>query len=377
MRRREFLTSMLAAPAFSQSPPAARVALARCPYYSALVYETLRTMLDQLGGLAPLVTNKTVAIKVNLTGPPELKLFGAPVGSAQWVHWGVIVCLLNLLDEAGARRIRVCESAGDTSGPLAAFVSRAGWDPSWFLGAARDVELVNTNSTGESRSYSRFTVPYGGYLFPGFDLHPAYEECDVFVSLTKLKQHVRAGVTLSMKNVFGMLPLTIYGTNAGVDEPGTSTSGFRGEVMHVGKRPPSLSAPQEVNPDSPRNAGYRLPRVITDLCAARPIHLAIIDGIETMAGGEGPWTTGLSLVRPGVLIAGFNPVATDAVATAIMGFDPMAPGGEGTFRAVDNTMDFAEQMGLGTRDLRNIEVTGERIQDLVHPFGPLGAPTEV
>jgi hypothetical protein len=180
-----------------------------------------------------------------------------------------------------------------------------------------------------------------------------------------------------MKNVFGMLPLTIYGTNAGVDEPGTSTSGFRGEVMHVGKRAPSLSAPQEVNPDSPRNAGYRLPRVITDLCAARPIHLAIIDGIETMAGGEGPWTTGLSLVRPGVLIAGFNPVATDAVATAIMGFDPMAPGGEGTFRAVDNTMDFAEQMGLGTRDLRNIEVTGERIQDLVHPFGPLGAPTEV
>jgi hypothetical protein len=331
-------------------------------------------MFDQLGGLGRLVRNKTVTVKVNLTGPPEMRLFDAPIGSAQWVHWGVIGCTLALLGKAGASRIQLCESAGDTSSPLEDFFVRAGWDPKYFLGAAPNVKLINTNLSG---SYSRFDVPYGGYLFPGYDLSPAYGECDVFVSLAKLKQHVKAGITLSMKNIFGMLPLTIYGTNAGIDEPGQSTSGFRGEVMHLGQRAPSKSAPQEVNPDSPRDAGYRLPRVITDLCAARPIQLAVVDGVETMTGGEGPWTTGLGLAKPGVLIAGLNPISTDAVCTAVMGFDPMAPGGTSTFRGVDNTMELAEAVGLGTRDLNNIEVAGPAIADVMYPFGPLGAPTAV
>jgi len=373
MNRRQFLAAALASPVLlkAESP---RVAIGRCTEYSSAVYDTLQTMFDQLGGLSGLVANKTVTIKVNLTGPPELKLEGAPVGSAQWVHWGVIGCTIALLGEAGARRIRLCESAGDTATPLAAFIARAGWDPSYFISAAPDVELVNTNL---SERYARFWVPNGGYLFPGFDLASVYDECDVFVSLTKLKQHVKAGLTLSMKNIFGMLPLTIYGTNAGIDEPGKLTTGFRGEVMHIGQRAPSKSAPQEVQPESPRDAGYRLPRVITDLSGARPIHLAILDGIETMAGGEGPWTTGLSLVKPGVLIAGLNPVSTDAVATAVMGFDPMAPGGVHPFRNVDNTMEFGEAAGLGTRNLDYIEVAGARIEDVVFPFGPLGAPTAV
>ena len=37
-----------------------------------------------------------------------------------------------------------------------------------------------------------------------------------------------------------------------------------------------------------------------------PIHLAIIDGIETVAGGEGPWVNGFRTVRPGLLVAGTN-----------------------------------------------------------------------
>jgi len=373
MLRRHFLTSGLAVPSLlrAQSP---KVALARCNAYDSTVFDTLDTMFDQLGGLSSLVGNKTVAIKVNLTGAPELKLFGAEPGSAQWIHWGVLGCTIALLGEAGARRIVVCESAGETAGPLAAFIARAGWDPSYFLNAAPVVELVNTNTVDSYKRYSRFKVPFGGYLFPGYDLSAAYEECDVFVSLAKLKQHLLTGITLSMKNIFGMLPLTIYGANAGIDEPGESTAGFRMDVMHVGNRAPSKSAPQEVFPDSPRNPGYRLPRVISDLCAARPIHLAIVDGIETMAGGEGPWTTGLSLVQPRLLIAGLNPVSTDAVGTAVMGFNPMDPGGFGTFRNVDNMMELAEAASLGTRNLSEIEVIGERIENVVCPFGPLGPP---
>ena len=72
---------------------------------------------------------------------------------------------------------------------------------------------------------------------------------------------------------------------------------------------------------------------VTDLVAARPIHLAVIDGIRTITGG--PFTLHFNdvyrLVHPGLLIAGLNCVCTDAVATALMGFDPMADRGTPPF----------------------------------------------
>ena len=50
---------------------------------------------------------------------------------------------------------------------------------------------------------------------------------------------------------------------------------------------------------------WRVPRVTVDVCAARPIDLAIIDGITAMSGGEGPWcrhAAELKFTTPGVLI---------------------------------------------------------------------------
>jgi len=141
-------------------------------------------------------------------------------------------------------------------------------------------------------------------------------------------------------------------------------------VMHDGARGPSLSSPQELDPLSPRNPGYRLPRVVTDLVAARPIHLAIIDGIETISGSEGPWNAGVARVSPKVLLAGLNPVCTDAVAAAVMGFDPMASGGSLPYRNCDSTLELAEAVGIGRRDLSAIEVRGRRIEDVRFPFVP-------
>ena len=61
-----------------------------------------------------------------------------------------------------------------------------------------------------------------------------------------------------------------------------------------------------------------------------------VEGIESVSGGEGPWIRGLKLVTPGVLIAGTNPVCTDAVATALMGFDPGANRGTPPFENCDS-----------------------------------------
>ncbi len=137
-------------------------------------------------------------------------------------------------------------------------------------------------------------------------------------------------------------------------------------MLHRGHRQPAGIV--ENDPKSPRQDGYRLPRIIVDLVAARPIHLAIIDGIETMAGGEGPWLPRIRPASPGVLVIGTNCVTTDAVSTALMGFDPMADRGTAPFERCDSTLRLAEEAGLGTRDLRRIEVLGTPIRQAVFKF---------
>jgi uncharacterized protein (DUF362 family) len=59
------------------------------------------------------------------------------------------------------------------------------------------------------------------------------------------------------------------------------------------------------------------------VAAARPIDLAIVDGIESMTH-TGPWTPGAKPISPGVLVAGTNCVNVDAVGnrTAAMTFGP-------------------------------------------------------
>ena len=73
-------------------------------------------------------------------------------------------------------------------------------------------------------------------------------------------------------------------------------------------------------------------------------------------------------MKAGVLIAGTNCVTTDAVGMAVMGFDPMAERGTPPFEKCDSTLYFAEQLGLGTRDLRRIEILGAPIDKVKIDF---------
>jgi uncharacterized protein (DUF362 family) len=341
---------------WGSSPPTAPVAVAKCSTYGPEVLPRLAAMFDQLGGLDWLVKGKTVAVKLNLTGGAESRLRNLPPELTHWVHPQVIGATVHLLGKAGARRVRLLESA-PTAEPLEKFMLKAHWDPGDFARAASGVEFENTNHLGHGTRYVRLSVPGGGMMFRAFDLNHSYQDCDVLVSLAKLKEHATAGITVSMKNLFGITPCTIYGTGAGEDEPSSEPRGFRG-MLHNGKREPSRTAPSENDPHSPRDPGYRVPRVVADLVAARPIHLAVVDGIETMAGGEGPWIQGTRPVRPGLLLAGMNCVATDAVAAALMGFDPRAERGTAPFEKCDSTLRLGEQLGIGTRDLSRIEVLG-------------------
>ncbi|MCX6638520.1 MAG: DUF362 domain-containing protein [Acidobacteria bacterium] len=371
MTRREWL----AGAASAATAHAAPVALARCASYGAAVLPVLQKMFDQLGGLGRLVKGKTVAVKLNLTGTPFERHGYLSAGLAHWTHQDVIGATVHLLGRAGASRIRLLESPWKSAEPIEEHMLGAGWEPRDLANAAPRVEFENTNFLGHGKRYHRLRTPRGGHVFRAFDLNHSYEECDVFVSIAKLKEHSTTGITLAMKNCFGITPCTIYGDGAGVDEPGILPRGGRGP-LHFGNRQPSRSALAENNPQSPRDGGYRVPRIVADLVAARPVHLSIIDGIRTQTKGEGAGTRGSVLVAPALLIAGANSVNTDAVGAAVMGFDPMADRGSAPFERCDSTLRLAEELGVGSRDPKRIEVIGARIEDLRFDFRSATAGAE-
>src|SRR5438477_9999985 len=320
MTRREWLACTAAAGLLHAAPtaPTAPVSIAKCSSYDGDLAATLTTMFDQLGGLGRIVKNKTVTIKVNLTGSPGLRFEGKPLGLTHYTHPKMAAAMAYLLERSGARRVRFVESCWATGGPLEEYLLDSGWNVRLLFGAAKTVEFENTNALGNGKRYARMKVPGGGQIFPAFDLNHAYEDTDVFMSMAKLKNHATCGVTLAMKNCFGITPASIYGDDAGVDEPNESPTKGRGSVCHQGKRGPAKCALQENDPASSRHPGYRMPRIVADLAVARPIDIALIDGIETIAVGEGPWIKGLRSVEPGSVIAGTNAVTTDSFATAGM-----------------------------------------------------------
>jgi uncharacterized protein (DUF362 family) len=338
------------------------VALTRCRSYGAEVASALRQSFDQLGGIAPLVTGRTVAVKVNFTGWPYRVLFGRPPGETYITHGDTALALAQILSENGARRIRFVESV-PIYDPMESAAQAAGWDVA-ALQAIPGVEFENTRNLGFGMEYARLPVPDGGRLFSYFDLNHSYQDTDVYVSLCKMKEHATAaGVTLSMKNSFGITPNSLYGSE-GVGE---DRLGYRGPIHDAAEGGLRL-LPGEKPGYQNEIVGVRVPWTIVDQAAARPIDLAIVDGITTMFGGEGWWNPNIGPIAPGVIVVGFGAVATDAVSMAVMGFDPQAADNAAPFETRLNHVAMAEQAGLGTADLSGIEVRGLTIEEALTPF---------
>ena len=176
-------------------------------------------------------------------------------------------------------------------------------------------------------------------------------------------------MTLSVKNNFGVTPTAFYGQ----EEHREDTQNARVAMFHEGKIRPAKGVPQELHPNSPRVTSYRVPRHTVDALGIRPIDLAIIDGVESNTGGEGPWIQGVKPIRANVILAGRNPVCTDAVAMDVMGYDPLAKSATGPFPG-DNHLKMAMDLGLGMADPRHIEVRGLTLAEARHPF--LWEPSE-
>src|SRR5437667_4794296 len=239
--------------------PDSKVAIVPCRSYGGEVREAMAKCFDLLGGIGSLVKNKTVTVKLNLTGTNFTPFLGRPVGGTYMTHCATALALGSLLFAAGARRVRFVEST-QSRAELGSTLALADWDVK-ALEALGKVEFENTRNLGKSKTYAHLRVPTGGYVFSALDLNQAYADTDVMISLAKLKNHITAGVTLSMKNLFGLTPNSLYGDQAG-DEDATAGRGPLHNPTEFQKiRLPGLKA--GITSTDPT---WRVPRIGVDVC---------------------------------------------------------------------------------------------------------------
>jgi uncharacterized protein (DUF362 family) len=371
----ELPEDLRAIPDRSASAPSSPVAVERCrDYEPKSLAAGMEKLFDRIGGLGRLMAGKTVTVKLNITGDGRQKMAGRPAERTYQTHPAMVEVLCGLFAKAGARRIILAESYYRRQAPEA-ILARHGWDIDRIRSAGdQRVSFEDTRNRGAFKDYVELAVPYGGYVFGKYQLNRRYHDTDVFVSLAKLKNHITAGITCSVKNLFGLAPTALYGNDA----PNEDTTENRGEVLHFGSRAvPAGVAPERFRtPDAIARKGknevsfYRVPRVTADLIALRPVDLAIIDAIESVSGGEGPWCPPPHKhTTPGLLIAGRNAITTDAVGVGIMGYDPQAGYAKHPFPG-ENHLQLLARAGLGTNDLARIEVRGLPLEEALHEYHP-------
>ena len=338
------LSTKTKAPSATNTPELAylsTVSLSRqSDYDKTTLKQTMIKMLDEIGGISDIVPQGAhVGIKLNLTGGTWWDTPDKPPANEYFVsHPAVAEVLAELFIDAGAAKITMMDGLGDKFN----FRNWGFEEVANRLG----INLVDLCEPAPYKSFIPFPIGDDYLIYSQFLLHPVISEVDTFVSLAKLKVHATAGVTLSMKNLIGLAPISAYRNNI----EHNNRSAFHG------------------------NAAFdeRLPKVIIDLNKIRPIDLGIIDGIATAEGGAGPWENKIRQIKPGVLLAGKDPLALDSVGTMVMGFDPFTPGGEPPFSGGLNHLILAHEAGLGTMDLSKVRIAGEPIQDVKVDFLPAG-----
>ncbi len=192
------------------------------------------------------------------------------------------------MSRAGARRIRLLESPWATADPVEEYILQANWEPATIFNSAPAASSSRTpTSWATPRSYTRMTVPMAAIMFPAFDLNHSYADCDVFVSIAKMKEHATAGITLSMKNCFGITPCTIYGAWR---RHGRTLAAAQRRTHHRPCRQPPAVEERALGTASEFAARRHLPRSAHHRRSgvrAPASTWPIVDGIRTMTGGEG------------------------------------------------------------------------------------------
>jgi len=154
-------------------------------------------------------------------------------------------------------------------------------------------------------------------ILKDFKIAKTVKEVDVVVSVPKLKTHGLTRYTGAIKNMFGAIPAN-------------------------GKKNVHLLAPKNRS----------MARALVDVFEMVQPHITIMDAVIGMEG-NGPNAGDPRKI--GLIIAGLDGVALDAVASTIIGFDPMKV----------PIIRYAHERKLGTADMSIINVSGEKINDVL------------
>jgi uncharacterized protein (DUF362 family) len=281
-------------------PKRSRVAVLRAERYSQHLDQILREGLR----LFPLdVRDKAVVLKPNLVDYLP--------GDAINTHPIVVLAAAEEFRRRGAKSVVVAEGPGhqrDTQLVL----SQSGYQESLrdegirFADLNRD-ELVRTPLQASYTGMKTLWLPR------------TVLEADFLISMPKIKAHHWSGVTLAMKNMFGIVPGARYG--------------WPKNILHW----------------------KGIQESILDVCATVPIHFVIADGIVAMEG-NGPLN---GTPRPlGRIVLADDPVAADATCARLMGFEP------GRIVHIREGGRF-----LGNADRMRIDQVGEPVAPPTPPFG--------
>jgi uncharacterized protein (DUF362 family)/NAD-dependent dihydropyrimidine dehydrogenase PreA subunit len=154
-------------------------------------------------------------------------------------------------------------------------------------------------------------VPFNPDYLPWVSVSPAVLEADVVISLPKFKTHGLTILTGAIKNSYGYLP------------------GAQKARLHK-----AAGNPQ------------RFHEVVVEVFRLRVPDLFIVDAVVGMEG-NGPASPDLREI--GLIMASDNGVAMDAVMATMMGLEP------GRLRFLQK----AQELGLGSYDVSNMEIIGE------------------
>lgn len=317
MKRRTFLTGAGAAVAAGlganlvrDDSPRVPVLIAGASSYDGDLEAVIRSGLGELGIGPGLIRGRSVLLKPNLVEPCP----GAPQVNT---HPMVVRAAAEVFRGWGARRVLVAEGPGHCR-DAQLVLEQSGLDA--VLDESR-LEFVDLNYDDVIVVPNRF----GRTKLPHLALPATLAQVDWIVSIPKMKTHHWAGVTLSMKNLFGVMPGTCYG--------------WPKNVLH--------------------HAG--IGRSILDINAAVGPHLAIVDGIIGMEG-DGPIMG--TPRHAGVLVMGTNLPAVDATCARLMKINPAR---------VEYLAGADGHLGPIAED--RIEQRGESIAALAQPFRLLDHPS--
>jgi uncharacterized protein (DUF362 family) len=262
-------------------------------------HETVYKALDLLDGLKNVVAESSrVLIKVNFI---SVKTYETGVTTDPLVVEAIIRRIKKLSDEVFVVESDASMTDADKACKATGMLEVCNDNRVKFVNLHREKDRVKLKIP-DAETLKEITVPK---IFVG----------SAIISAAKLKTHSEAGVSLGMKNMFGLLPNKLK---------------FRYHLKGISK-------------------------VIVDINTVLKSRLTVIDGFYAL---EGPGPTTGTPVKMDLIIAGKDPVATDATSCRVIGINP-----EEIYH-----IRRAYEKGFGEIDETKIELVGNKLKDVMKKF---------